>query len=190
MLCLAHNYRSLDDVLQFTNIARPGVGLKQIDTLFVHRLKALSCFPCVTIDEVLDQHGNIFSSLPERGDLNGKNVEPVKEVAPEHTLSDGGLQIAVSSRNHPDIGLDGSSSTDTFEFVFLQNMQERDLGLGRELSEFIEEDRAPLGQLTAPQAPLSCPREGALLMAEQFRRNQVAWNCGAVNTDKRSRATL
>src|SRR5260370_6966081 len=127
MLCLAHNYRSLDDVLQFTNIARPGVGLKQIDTLFVHRLKALSCFPCVTIDEVLDQHGNIFSSLPERGDLNGKNVDPVKEVAPEHTLSDGGLQIAFSSRNHPDLGLDESSSTATIEFLLLHTMHNLDL---------------------------------------------------------------
>src|SRR5260370_16441152 len=173
MLCLAHNYRSLDDVLQFTNIARPGVGLKQIDTLFVHRLKALSCFPCVTIDEVRDQQGNIFCCVPERGDLNGKNVEPVKEVAPEHTLSDGGLQIAVSSRNHPDIGLDGSSSTDTFEFVFLQNMQERDLGLGRELSDFIEEDRAPFGQLKAPQAPLISPRHAPLLLSHQFIRTQL-----------------
>src|SRR5260370_41634664 len=178
MLCLAHNYGSLDDVLRLRNIAWPGVGLKEIDTLFVHRLKALSCFRCVTIDEVLEQHGNIFSSLPERGDLNGKNVELVKEVAPEHTLSDGGLQIAVSSRNHPDIGLDGSSSTDTFEFVFLQNMQERDLGLGREPSDLIEENRAPFGQLKAPQPRAGVPREGALLMAEQFRRNQVAWNCG------------
>ena len=54
------------------------------------------------------------------------------------------------------------------EFVFLQNPQESDLGLGRKLSHLIEEDRAPFGQLKAPNTPLSCSREGAFLMAEQF----------------------
>jgi len=34
--------------------------------------------------------------------------------------------------------------------VFLQNMQQSDLGLGRKLSNFIEEDRACFGQLEAP----------------------------------------
>src|SRR5229473_1350709 len=131
-------------------------------------MKDLSCFSCVTINEVLDQQGNVFSSFSQCRNFNRKNVEPVKQVAPEHTCSDGSLQIAVRSSNHANIGSNGPSSTDTFEFMFLQNMQERDLGLGRQLSDFIEEDRASFGQLKAPQAPLSCPREGALLVAEQF----------------------
>src|SRR5229473_4985831 len=131
-------------------------------------MKDLSCFSCVTINEVLDQQGNVFSSFSQCRNFNRKDVEPVKQVAPEHTCSDGSLQIAVSSGNHPDIGLDGSSSTDTFEFMFLQNMQERDLGLGRKLSDFIQEDRASFSQLKAPQSSLGRPREGALLMAEQF----------------------
>src|SRR6266481_2602685 len=190
ILCFAYNYRSLDDVLQFANITRPGVRLKQIEALFVHRIKALSSFPCVTINEVLDQQGNVFSSFSQCRNFNRKDVEPVKQVVPEHTRSDGSLQIAVRSGNHPDISSDRPSSTNTFEFMFLQNTQESDLCLGRKLSDFIEEDRASFGQLKAPQTPLSRPREGALLMAEQFRCDQVAWNCGAVNTDKRSRGTL
>src|SRR5713101_3542485 len=126
ILCFAYNYRSLDDVLQFANITRPGVRLQQIEALLVHRMKALSCFPCVTIDEVLDQQGNVFSSFSQCRNFNRKDVEPVKQVAPEHARSDGSLQIAVSGSNHSNIGLDGSGSTDTFEFVFLQNTQERD----------------------------------------------------------------
>src|SRR5260370_34427017 len=149
-LCFTYNDGSLNHVLQFANITRPRVRLKQIEALFVHRLKALSCFPRVTINEVLDQQGDIFSSLPERGNLNWKNVEPVKEVAPEHTRSDGSLQIAVSSSNHSNIRSDRSSSTDTIEFMFLQNTQESDLCLGRKLPDFIEEDRASFGQLKAP----------------------------------------
>src|SRR5229473_6381650 len=165
---VADDYRSLDDVLQFANITRPGVRHKQIEALFVHRMKALSRFLCVTINEILDQQGNVFSSFSQCGNFNRKDVEPVKQVAPEPARSDGSLQIAVRSSNHPDIGLDGSSSTDALKLVFLQNTQERNLGLGWKLSDFVEEDRASFGQLKAPQAPLSCPCEGALLMAEQF----------------------
>jgi hypothetical protein len=56
------------------------------------------------------------------------------------------LCVSVSgSSNHPNIGLDGSNSTDTLEFVFLQNTQQSDLRLGRKLSNFIEKDRASFG---------------------------------------------
>ncbi len=34
--------------------------------------------------------------------------------------------------------------------MFLQNVQERDLSVGRKLSDFIEEDGASFGQLKAP----------------------------------------
>src|SRR6267143_1815722 len=130
IFCFAYNYRSLDDVLQFANITRPGVRLKQIEALFVDRLKALACFPCVAINEVLDQQGDVFSSFPQRRHLNRKNVEPVKQVATKGARGDGSLQVSVSGGNHPNIRSDGSSSTDTFKFVFLKHTQESDLGLG------------------------------------------------------------
>src|SRR5260370_623868 len=129
-------------------------------------------------------------SVPPRRQKDEKNVEPVKQVNTKGSSRDSGLQLQIGRRKHAHIRSDGSSSTDTFEFMFLQNTQESDLCLGRKLSDFVEEDRASFSQLKAPQAPLSCPGEGALLMAEQFRCDQVAWNCGAVNTDKRSRGTL
>src|SRR5580704_18233014 len=109
MFCFAYNDRSFNHVLQFANITRPRVRLKQLKTLFVHRLKALSCLPCETINEVLNQHGNVFSSFAQRGHFNWKNVEPVKQVAPECARGDSGLQVAVGCSNHPDISLDSSS---------------------------------------------------------------------------------
>jgi hypothetical protein len=43
------------------------------------------------------------------------------------------------------------------KFVFLQNAQQSDLGLGRRLSDFVKQDCVTFGQLKAPQTPLSCP---------------------------------
>jgi hypothetical protein len=57
--------------------------------------------------------------------------------------------------------MDGSSSTDTLKFAFLQNAQESDLALGRKLSDFIDEDRAPFGNSKRPKrrwvAPVKAP---------------------------------
>ena len=56
ILRFTYHYRSLDDILQFANVSRPGIRLKQFQTLFVHPADALSRFPRLTIDEVLDEH--------------------------------------------------------------------------------------------------------------------------------------
>src|SRR6202035_819558 len=168
MFGFANNDGSLNHVLQFADITRPGIRLKQSEALFVHSLKALSNFPGETIDEVLYQQGNVFSSFAQRGHFNRKNVEPVIQVAAEHARSDGSLQVTIRGSNHPNIDWDRSSGADAFKFVFLKNTQESDLGLGWKLSDFIQENRASFGQLKAPYATLNCPGKGALLMAKQF----------------------
>jgi len=60
ILRVAHDYRSLDDVLQFANVTRPGVRLEQFQALFVYPADALSWFARKAIDEVLNQYTNVF----------------------------------------------------------------------------------------------------------------------------------
>src|SRR5260370_23175215 len=93
ILRFTHDDRSLNHILQFANITRPGIRLKQIKALLAHRLKALSSLPCETINEVFDQQGDLFSSLPQSMNLNWHCVASVKEAAPEHTPTAGSLQV-------------------------------------------------------------------------------------------------
>src|SRR4029077_4935673 len=146
ILRFAHDDRPLDHVLQFTNIARPGVRLKQIEALLIHNPKALSRLPCETINEVLDQQRNVVSSFTQRRHFDWKNVEPVKQVSPERPRCDGSFQVAVRGGYHPHISSDGSSRADTLKLAFLQNPQESDLCLNRKLSDLVKEDRASFGQ--------------------------------------------
>src|SRR5215469_15701152 len=128
ILCFAYNDGSLNDILQFANIARPRIRLKQIEALLVQGLEALSCLPCETINEVLNQQRNVFFSFTQRRHFNGKNVEPVKQVAPERPRRDGSFQVAVRGGYHPNISSNRSSRTDTLKLAFLQNAQKSDLG--------------------------------------------------------------
>ena len=81
--------------------------------------------------------------------LNGKDVQPVKQVAAECTRGDGSLQVAIGGGDHPHIGPNGSGSSDALKFVFLKNPQKSNLSFGRKLSNFVEEDRAFLCQFKA-----------------------------------------
>ena len=119
-------------------------------------------------------------SFPQRRNLHRKNVQEIKQITTKCTLSDGCLQVTVSGSDHPRIGLDGASSTDTFEFVFLQNTQASDLSLGRKPSDFIEEDLPPLANskwpkrywVTPVKAPCSWPNNSEAIksrcIAAQF----------------------
>src|SRR5258708_21605630 len=129
ILCVAYDDRSLYDVLQFANVTRPRVRLKQFQAPFVYPANVLSRFPRVTIDKILNKHRNIFPSFPQRRHLDGKNVEPAKEVTPEYACRDSRLQVTIRRSNHADIRSDAPSPTTTFDFMFLQNTQDTDLGL-------------------------------------------------------------
>src|SRR5712671_6497489 len=86
-----HNHGPLDDVLQLADITGPRIRYKKVQSLLVNPPDALSCFSREPINEVLDQHGNVFSSFSQRRNLNRKNVETVKQIATKCTLDDGSL---------------------------------------------------------------------------------------------------
>jgi hypothetical protein len=108
-----------------------------------------SRFPRIAIQEIGDKQGDVFSSVPQRGHLDGKDVEPIIQIAPKGTRSDSSLQIAIGSGHDPNVGWDGSGSSDALEFAFLKNPQKSDLSFGRKLANFIEEESAFLCQLKA-----------------------------------------
>ena len=57
---------------------------------------------------------------------------------------------------------------DSIELPFLQDPQKRDLSLGQQLTDFVQENRAAIGQFETAEPSLRGAGEGAFLMAEQF----------------------
>src|SRR5260370_17411331 len=97
ILCFAHDDRSLNHVLQFADVPWPGVGAKQVEAFFGYPLYVLSHFPRALIDEVSDQHRNVFSSFSQRRHINRENVDPVKQVTTKRSLTHVRLQITLGS---------------------------------------------------------------------------------------------
>src|SRR6266550_5225206 len=159
-----HNHGPLDNVLQLADITGPGIRYKKIQRLLVNPADALSCFSSETIDEVLDQQGNVFSSFPQRRNLNRKNVEAVKQIAAKCTSSDGSLQVAIGGGDDPYVSADRLIATHTLKLTFLQNTQQRNLSFRGQFADFIEEESAFFRKLEPTQPPLGGPRKGTLLM--------------------------
>jgi hypothetical protein len=67
------------------------------------------------------------------------------------------------------------------KFAFLQNSKQCDLGFRVELADLIEKDSPTFRQLEAPQTALNCVGKGPLLVDKEFRENQTARDCGAVD---------
>ncbi len=88
--------------------------------------------------------------------------------------------------DHSDVSADSTITADTLKLVLLQNTQQSNLSLGWKFSDFVEENRASICYLKPTQALLSCAREGALLMPEQLRRDQIAGDCRTVHADERT----
>ena len=67
-------------------------------------------------------------------------------------------------------------SPDSLEFTFLEDPQQRHLGVGREFSHLVQEDRSAVRQLDPTEPSLESASKRALLVTEELRGNQVAWN--------------
>src|ERR1700734_3493805 len=66
--------RSLDDVLQFPNVAWPGVTNQRVHGFRRYGVDLLGHIKSEVLREVADQERNIFRALAQRRNVDGKDV--------------------------------------------------------------------------------------------------------------------
>src|SRR5271154_1108630 len=96
------------------------------------------------MDKVFNQQRDVLFSFSKSGNLNGENIEAVKEITAERSGADGGLQGAVGGGDDANVSVDAASAADALEVVLLQNTQEGNLSLCGEISDFVQEDGAAM----------------------------------------------
>src|ERR1700745_1866244 len=67
------------------------------------------------------------------------------------------------------------------KFLFLPAPQERDLRFHREITNFIQKERAAVSGFKPAHSPLECASEGSLLVPEKLGSDQRFWNRRTVN---------
>src|SRR5947208_983480 len=82
-IAVAQNRRSLDDVLQFADISRPGVSLQQLERRLFDSADIFPGLGRIALGEVLGQHRNVLDALAQRRHLQRKDVQPVEQIEPD-----------------------------------------------------------------------------------------------------------
>ena len=118
-----------------------------------------------------------------------KHVQAIEEIAAERARLDRRLQVAVRGGDHAHVDANRCAPADTLELTLLQDAEQRDLGLHRQLADFVEEDGPAVRQLEATEAPLRRTGERPFLVAEELRRDQLARNGRAVHAHEGAGAT-
>ncbi len=111
-------------------------------------------------------------------------AKAVIKVLAEVPFADGLFQIAIGGGDHAYVDLHVAHAADAPDDLVLEHAQQLGLQQGRELSNFVEEERAAIGRFE--QTLLHCLRvgEGASFVAEEFGLHQRLGDGRAVDGDE------
>src|ERR671924_1387346 len=104
--------------------------------------------------------------------MDTEHGEPIVEVVAKAATLDGGEKVSIGRRDQTDIRRERRRSAHPLVAALLKNAEQLGLERERQLADFVEKERAALGQLeAAPLEPLGAG-ESAALVAEQLGLDQ------------------
>ena len=174
-----------DGVLEFADVARPGLLLKQSDGFGGDGRGGNADLGAIFAKEVTSHFRDILLALVEGREGDGDDVEAIEEILAEHSFLDGSFEVAMGGGNDADIDGDGFPAADALDDFFLQDAKQLALQGEIHIADFIEENRAVLSLLEAADAAGIRPGKGAAFVAEQLTLEQTKRNRCAVHANER-----
>src|SRR5205823_1491446 len=120
----------------------------------------------VLLQKLLRQQHGIVSTLPQRRQTNYQHRQPKVQVLAKGSLVNSSFQIDVGRGDDPGIARQFLSPAYSLKALLLQIAKQFNLDTGRQFSNFIEEQSAPLRRFHQPYSLHGCAGERTLLMAE------------------------
>src|SRR5580700_7351676 len=177
---------ALHGVLELTNVSRPVVGFQTSNHFRRQRLDGLFHRLTEPFEEMPCQEGYIFPTLPQGGELDGNNTQPVVQVFAEASFGNLFFKFLVGGGDNADIYVDFFGAADGPNFAFLEDAVELHLHGQAHVANFVHEQRAAVGSLEKALAILVGAGESAFHIAEEFGFEQTLWKGTAIDGDKGS----
>ena len=133
------------------------------------------------------QEFQVVSPFAQRGKGQGEDVQTEEEVFPELSLLHPEAQITVRHGDEADIHRNGLQPPYPIDLPLLKNPEQLGLEGGVKLAHLVQHQGSLLGELELPRLAVKGPGEGAFLIAEEFRFQQVFGDRGAVDGHERTR---
>src|SRR5262249_44767058 len=119
-----------------------------------------------------------------------EDVQTIVEVAPERTVDDGVLEVAVGRRDQPHVHPQRAGPADALERLLLEDAEQLGLQLERQVADLVEEERAAVRELEAGDALGDGAGGRAALVPEELALQQAGRDGGAVDLDEGALAAL
>ena len=152
-VAVAQNHCPLDAVLQLADVSRPGVGIELIKRRDGQHERFLVQIAAETIDKVPGQNHDVLRAFAQRRNLNREDRQPEKEIFAELPLGHPLLQIAVRRGHDAHVDDQRLRAADPFEPLLFQRAQNLGLQGQRQITDFVEKQRAAVRQLEAASLP-------------------------------------
>src|SRR5712691_10437528 len=120
-VALTQDDGALNDVLQFTDVPGPVVGLKEFQGPLVDGSDLLPSSCRIALDQIRDEQRHVIHAFAQRGKLDGKDIEAIPEILAEGAGRDRGLQVAVGRGQYAHIHCNRLVAPDAFKFPLLQH---------------------------------------------------------------------
>ena len=124
--------------------------------------------------DVLDEERQVLAPLPERRDAEDDPPQAEVEVLAEAAGPRVRQEVAVGRGDHPDVDAGRAGRPDRPDLAAREEPEQGGLRLGGELADLVEEDRAAVGGGEQAGPPLHGAGEGAALVPEELRAEQLA----------------
>ena len=134
---------------------------------------------------MLGEQRDVVGALAQCRQADRNHVDPIVEILPELPVGDHLAEIAVGGRDDADVGLDLVGAPHPPELPFLQDPQDLHLQHRAHLADFVEEDRALVGDLDQALPVRVGAGERSAHVAEQLRIEQRLRQRPAVDRHER-----
>jgi len=175
---------AFDEILQLADVAGPRVADERVHHVGGHVSDGFVLAAAEFLHEVAHQKGHVFGTLAQRRDVDGEDVEAVIKVAAEFALGDKSGEVVVGGGDNADIHADGAVAAEALELLFLKHAKEFRLEFQGKVADFVEEQRAAVGELEAANFLRKRAGERAALVAEKFGLQQPRGNGRAIDLDE------
>src|SRR5262249_49177889 len=180
MVTIAKNDGPFNYVLKLSNVSGPGIRLKKLHAFLIDRSYFLSQLGGISINEIFREQRDIFFPFTQRGDIDGKHINPVEKIRPKRAGLDRCFEITICCSNNTHIRSNRLRPSDSAKLSFLKNAQQRYLRFHWQFADFIQKNRPSLRQFKVTGTTLDRACEGSFLMPKQFRCNQRLRNGCAI----------
>src|SRR5258708_32623791 len=186
LIARAHQDGAFYGVVEFAHITRPRMLHHSLQRCWFETLDRLPVALGVQLEEMRSQQRNVFASFSQRWNVQLNCIEPEKKVGAEAAFRALQFQISVRGGEHANINLARLRRANALHLAGLQHAQQFGLLLHRNVGDFIEKQRAVIGEFKTSNAVGAGVSESAFDMAEQLALERAFRKTTGIYSDHRT----